>query len=143
MNLANLWAQFVASFPALMVSGLLLSLVAGYTIHVYFKRTFDRINFLSNVWQTIQSMHELNALLVKIDGEENTLLEKEAEAKFQMSRLISERYFKDKKLDKLYERLHDEGLVKSFIEPKRPMSNSVAIIAEIILRLYELSDQKK
>ena len=143
MNLANLWTQFVASFPALMVSGLLLSLVAGYTIHVYFKRTFTRINFLANVHQTIQSMHEINALLVKIDGGKDTLLEKGVEAKFRMSRLISERYFNDQKLNELYERLYKEALLKSLIEPKRPIANSVEIIAEIILRLYKLSDQKK
>lgn len=143
MSLDNLWTQFVASFPALMLSGLLLSLVAWCTIRTYFKKTFDRINFISNVWQTIQRMHEINDLLVKIEGKENTLLEKEVEAKFRMSRLISEKYFNDKKLNELYARFFKEALVKSLIEPKRPIANSVEIIAEIILRLYKLSDLKK
>ena len=143
MDLANFLPQFAAPFAAMMLSGLLLSLVAGYTIQIYLKKTFDRINFLSNIYQTIQAMHEINGLLVKIDGAENTLLEKEVESKFRMSHLISEKYFNDKKLNKLYTKLYDEGLVKSLIEPKRPMSNSVEIIAEIILRLYKLSDLKK
>ena len=143
MDLANFLPQFAAPFAAMMLSGLLLSLVAGYTIQIYLKKTFDRINFLSNIYQTIQAMHEINGLLVKIDGKENTLLEKEVESKFRMSHLISEKYFNDKKLNKLYTKLYDEGLVKSLIEPKRPMSNSVEIIAEIILRLYKLSDLKK
>ena len=143
MDLANFLPQFAAPFAAMMLSGLLLSLVAGYTIQIYLKKTFDRINFLSNIYQTIQAMHEINGLLVKIDGKENTLLEKEVESKFRMSHLISEKYFNDKKLNKLYTKLYDEGLVKSLVEPKRPMSNSVEIIAEIILRLYKLSDLKK
>ena len=143
MDLASFLSQFAASFAAMMLSGLLLSCVAGRTIQIYFKKTFDRISFFSNVWQTIQAMREINGLLVKIDGKENTLLEKEVEAKFRMSRLISEKYFNDQKLNKLYTKLYDEGLSKSLIQDKRPIANCIEIIAEIILRLYKLSDLKK